>query len=129
VEAAVTWDRVLVNVVGLGLIGFIVWFFWLKKTEGVRVAAATSGYQEQMILVKGGYTPDVLVVEAGKPVRLNFVRQESASCSEMVLLPAFGKSAKLPEGETVSVEFLPKERGEFEFACQMGMIRGKIIVE
>ena len=71
----------------------------------------------------------MIVVEAGKPVRLNFVRQESASCSEMVLLPAFGKSAKLPEGATVLVEFLPKERGEFEFACQMGMFRGKIVVE
>jgi plastocyanin domain-containing protein len=29
----------------------------------------------------------------------------------------------------VPVEFLPKARGEFEFACQMGMFRGKLIVE
>ncbi len=124
-----TWDRVLVDLIGLALIGFLVWFFWLKKVRGVRAAVASSGYQEQMVLVKGGYTPDVIVVEAGKPVRLSFVRQESASCSEMVLLPAFGKSARLPEGETVAVEFLPKEPGEFEFACQMGMFRGKVIVE
>jgi plastocyanin domain-containing protein len=82
-----------------------------------------------MVLVKGGYTPDIIVVERGKPVRLNFVRQESASCSEMVLFPAFNKSAKLPEGETVPVEFLPNEPGEYEFACQMGMFRGKLIVE
>jgi plastocyanin domain-containing protein len=82
-----------------------------------------------MVLVKGGYTPDVIVVQRGKPVRLNFVRQESASCSEMVLLPAFNKNARLPEGETVPVEFLPKEPGEYEFACQMGMFRGKLIVE
>lgn len=124
-----SWDRVLVNGVGLALIAFIVWFFWFVKAKGVHAAATVGGYQEQMVLVKGGYTPDVIVVEAGKPVRLNFVRQESASCSEMVLLPAFGKSARLPEGETVPVEFLPKERGEFEFACQMGMLRGKIVVE
>jgi plastocyanin domain-containing protein len=124
-----TWDRALVDVVGLGLIAFIVWFFWLVRAKGVRAAVTSGGYQEQMVLVKGGYTPDVIVVEAGKPVRLNFVRQESASCSEMVLLPAFNKSAKLPEGQTVPVEFLPKDRGEFEFACQMGMFRGKLIVE
>jgi plastocyanin domain-containing protein len=124
-----TWDRIVVDVVGLGLIAFIAWFFWLVKAKGVRAAVASSGYQEQMVLVKGGYTPDVIVVEAGKPVRLNFVRQESASCSEMVLLPAFNKSARLPEGQTVPVEFLPRERGEFEFACQMGMLRGKVIVE
>lgn len=124
-----SWDRVVVDVAGLTLIAVIVWFFWLVKAKGVHAAATSGGYQEQMVLVKGGYTPDVIVVEAGKPVRLNFVRQESASCSEMVLLPAFGKSAKLPEGATVPVEFLPKERGEFEFACQMGMLRGKIVVE
>lgn len=99
------------------------------KPKGVKAALTSGGYQEQMVLVKGGYTRDVIVVEAGKPVRLNFVRQESASRSEMVLLPAFGKSARLPEGETVPVEFLPKERGEYEFACQMGMFRGKLIVE
>ena len=123
------WDKVLVNVIGLGLIGFIVWFFWLVKTKGVRAAVTSAGYQEQMVLVKGGYTPDVIVVERGKPVRLNFVRQESASCSEMVMLPAFNKSANLPEGQTVPVEFLPKDPGEYEFQCQMGMLRGKVIAE
>ncbi|MBI4246103.1 MAG: cupredoxin domain-containing protein [Candidatus Rokubacteria bacterium] len=124
-----TWDRIAVDLGGLALIALIVWLFWLKKPPGVRAAATSAGYQEQMVLVKGGYTPDVIVVETGKPVRLNFVRQESASCTEMVLLPAFGKSARLPEGETVPLEFLPKEPGEYEFACQMGMIRGKILVE
>jgi len=124
-----SWDRMVVDVLGVALSAFIVWFFWLVKAKGVRATGTSGGYQEQMVLVKGGYTPDVIVVEVGKPVRLNFVRQESASCSEMVLLPAFGKSAKLPEGATVPVEFLPKERGEFEFACQMGMFRGKVIVE
>ncbi|MBI3085836.1 MAG: cupredoxin domain-containing protein [candidate division NC10 bacterium] len=124
-----TWDKILVNLIGLSLIGFIVWFFRLVKTKGVRAAMTSAGYQEQMVLVKGGYTPDVIVVERGKPVRLNFVRQESASCSEMVLLPAYNKSANLPEGETVAVEFLPKEAGEYEFQCQMGMLRGKLIVE
>ena len=124
-----TWDRIAVDLVGLGLIGFIVWFFWLVKATGIKAALTSGGYQEQMVLVKGGYTPDVIVVERGKPVRLNFVRQESASCSEMVLLPAFGKSATLPEGKTVPIEFLPTEPGEYEFACQMGMFRGKVVVE
>jgi plastocyanin domain-containing protein len=118
-----TWDRVVVDVAGLALLAAIVWFFWLVKASGVRAAVTSGGYQEQMVLVKGGYIPDVILAERGKPLRLNFVRQEAASCTEMVLLPAFGKSTRLPEGETVALEFLPK------FACQMGMIRGKLIVE
>ena len=122
-------DRWIVTLLGLALVGFIVWFFWLKKAKGMRAAVTSGGHQEAMILVKGGYTPDVIVVERGKPVRLNFRREETASCSEMVLLPDFDKSAKLPTGETVPVEFLPEKPGEHEFSCQMGMFRGKLIVE
>ena len=39
-----------------------------------------------------------------------------------------GKSAKLPEGEVVSIEFTPNETGDIPFQCQMGMLRGKVIV-
>ncbi len=66
---------------------------------------------------------------AGRPVRLSFRREESSACSEMVVFGDFGKSAKLPEGELVPVEFLPKEPGTYEFTCQMGMLRGRLVVE
>lgn len=124
-----TPDKIFVTTFGLATIVFIAWFFWMAKKTGTRVAVASSGYQEALVLVKGGYTPDVIVVEHGKPVRLNFLREESASCSEMVIFADFNKSAKLPEGQTVPIEFLPDKPGEYEFACQMGMFRGKLIVE
>ncbi len=123
-----TTDQWIVTALGLFLIVLIIWFFWLKKAKGT--AATISGdYQEALIVVKGGYTPDTIVVEHGRPVRLNFRRDETAACSEMVLFPDFDKSAKLPTGETVAVEFIPNKPGEYEFACQMGMLRGKLIVE
>jgi len=37
-----------------------------------------------MILVKGGYAPDVIVVQHGKLMRLNFRCEETTACSEMV---------------------------------------------
>ena len=116
-------------VIGLAIIGGIAWFFWGRRKAGVRAPIVSSGYQEAMVLVKGGYTPDVIVVQHGKPVRLKFRREESAACSEMVIFNDFGKSAKLPTGETVAVEFLPEKAGEYEFTCQMGMLRGKLVVE
>ena len=70
----------------------------------------------------------VQAAERGKPVRLLFSRQESSMCSEMVVFDKIDKSAKLPEGETVAIEFTPEETGEISFQCQMGMLRGKLVV-
>ena len=120
--------QITVTLIGVGLSVLIAWYFWFSEKKGVRAETA-GGVQEAKILVKGGYTPDVIVVKAGKPVRLTFVRQETAACSEMVIFGDFNKSAKLPTGEEVPVEFLPQKPGEYEFACQMGMLRGKLIVE
>ena len=114
---------------GLAVIAGIAWFFWGPRRGGVRAALTSGGYQEAMILVKGGYTPDLVVVQRGRPVRLNFRRDETAACSEMVVLGDFGKSARLPEGDVVPVEFLPDRAGTYEFTCQMGMLRGRIVVE
>jgi plastocyanin domain-containing protein len=122
-------DNVVVTALGLALIAGIVWFFWGPRKEGYRAAVASSGYQEAMVLVKGGYSPDTIVVRAGKPVRLSFRREESSACSEMVVFGDFGKSAKLPEGELVPIELMPTDVGTFEFTCQMGMLRGRLVVE
>ena len=124
-----TPDQILVTLGGLALVGFIAWFFWFNRSVGVRASTLPGGYQEQMILVKGGYTPDTIRVIAGRPVRLLFRREETAACSELVVLPDFGKTAALPTGKVVPLEFLPQEPGEHEFTCQMGMLRGRVIVE
>ena len=123
-----TTAQIIVNLVGLGLIAWIVWYFWLYRKEGVAVAEV-GGFQQVNITVKGGYDPDVIVVKKDKPVRLNFNRQESALCSEMVLFDKINKSATLPEGQTVTIEFTPQEAGEIPFQCQMGMLRGKVVVQ
>lgn len=124
-----TPDRWIVLFVGIALVAFIIWFFWLKRAGGTRAAVTSDGYQELMILVKGGYTPDTIIVQRGKPVRLNFRREETATCSEKVIFADFGKSADLPTGEVVAVEFVAEKAGEYEFTCQMGMLKGKLIVE
>jgi len=123
-----TTDVLLVNAGGVALIAWIIWYFWLSRGHAVQAELA-GGVQSALVVVKGGYTPDTIVVERGRPVRLLFRREESALCSERVVLPAFDRTALLPEGEEVPIEFVPTERGEFPFACQMGMLRGRIVVE
>ena len=122
-------SNIIVALIGIVLSVGVAWFFWGGKRRGVRAAMTSSGHQEALILVKGGYAPDTIIVDRGKPVRLNFRREETNGCSETVVLPDFRKSAHLPEGETVPVEFMPDAAGEYDFQCQMGMFRGKVIVQ
>lgn len=122
-------NQILVTVVGLAAAVGVAWFFWFKRSEGVRASTVSDGYQEIMVLVKGGYTPDTIRVSAGRPVRILFRREETAACSEQVVLPDYGKSAPLPTGTVVPVEFMSGEPGGHEFTCQMGMLRGRILVE
>ncbi|PKO16616.1 MAG: copper-transporting ATPase [Chloroflexi bacterium HGW-Chloroflexi-10] len=121
--------QIAVTIGGIALSLFIIWFFWLAPKQQTRVAFDTSGVQEVAITVKGGYTPDIIVVKVGQPLRMRFTRQESAACSEMVLFPDFNQNAKLPEGQEVMIEFTPEKPGEYGFQCQMGMLRGKLVVE
>jgi len=121
-------DQIAVTLGAAVLIAAIVWFFWLKREDGVPATVTSSGYQEATILVKGGYTPATIRVKAGTPVRLTFRREETAACSDQVVLDAFGKHADLPEGQLVPVEFLPKEPGRYPFTCSMGMFRGTVVV-
>ena len=123
-----SWANLVVTLAGLLVIAWIVWYFWLEHRRGVEVGE-TDGVQELRVRVKGRYEPDLIVVKKGKPVRLHFTRQESALCSEMVIFEGIGKSAKLPEGETVTIEFTPQTSGEIPFQCQMGMLRGRVIVQ
>jgi plastocyanin domain-containing protein len=121
-------DQILVTIAGLVAIAGVAWFFWGPRRAGVRAALTPSGRQEATVVVKGAYSPDLIIVEHGTPVRLNFLRQETAACSEEVIFADFARRAQLPEGELVPVDFTPDQPGEFEFTCGMGMLRGKLVV-
>ncbi len=121
--------QIFVILSGIVLTVLIAWYFWFAPKAQTRAAVSESGAQEVAVTVKGGYTPDVIVVQKGRPVRLTFTRQESSACSEQVLFPDFNKNAALPEGKPVTLEFTPDQPGEYGFQCQMGMLRGKLIVE
>jgi plastocyanin domain-containing protein len=121
--------QIVVTLGGLTAIGGVIWYFFLGERKHVMATVSAGGVQEIKVLVKGGYDPDVIVVERGRPVRLNFYRDETASCSDTVVFGDFGIARPLPAFQTTSVEFTPDRAGEFTFTCGMNMMRGKLIVE
>jgi plastocyanin domain-containing protein len=81
------------------------------------------------VRVRGGYEPSTVYGRVGQPLRILFRREETAPCSERVVFPSFGKSAMLPAYQDVIVELDPQEAGTFEFTCELGVLRGTLVVE
>ena len=123
-------DSIEIAVIAGGIcsIAFVIWYFFGER-ESVAASTGESGVQEVKITVRGGYAPDVIKVRQGVPVRFDFYRDETDSCSEQVVFGDFGIARDLPAFKTTSIEFTPDKSGEFTFTCGMNMIRGKLIVE
>jgi plastocyanin domain-containing protein len=120
--------QIVVTVAGLLLIAGVAWFFFGEREKAVAQVGG-GGVQALRVTVKGGYSPDTLVVKRGRPVRIEFDRQETSSCSDTVVFGDFGISRTLPAFRTTAVEFTPEKPGTYEFTCGMSMMRGKLIVE
>ncbi len=118
-----TADKLIVSVVGLIGILFTYFFFFGKKEDGVE---AKDGLD---IIVEGGYNPANIVLPLNKQTTLNFIRRDSNSCLEEVILSDFKIKKYLPLNEKVSVVVTPVTTGTFPFSCGMGMFHGKIIVK
>jgi plastocyanin domain-containing protein len=120
--------EILVIIGGAAAIAWVLWYFFSER-ERAQAAVTEAGVQEIKVTVKGGYSPDRIVIKKDQPVRLDFYRDETSSCSEQVVFGDFGIARNLPAFKTTPVEFTPRKAGEFTFTCGMNMLRGKLIVE
>ena len=111
---------------GLALTSLLAWYFFGPKRS--HQAELDDGVQVIHVTVKGGYSPDMIQVRAGVPVRMMFDRQETGDCSSRVVIPDFHVNQALPSFAKTAVEFVPATPGKYEFACGMNMIRGQILV-
>ena len=121
------WIKAAVTASGLGLIGLEIWWFLLSKPKS-RSAETRNGIQEVTITVDGGYEPSRVVVNAGQPVRLNFLRRDKSSCLEQVVFPDFHIAQDLDLNQVTPIEFTPQKPGQYTFACGMNMFRGVVEV-
>lgn len=119
--------EVVVTVVGVLLALGLGWYFFGPK-EAAR-AQLSAGVQQIDVMVKGGYSPSLIRVREGVPVRLVFDRQENGDCTSRVVFPDFQVSRSLPAFAKTAVEFTPDRAGEFGFACGMNMVHGTLLVE
>ncbi len=113
-------DKILVIIGGIGLMGFIYWFFLKGEEKSVAVSKSLK------ITVSGGYSPSSLTVPVNQPVTLTFLRTDPTSCLEELIIPDLKIKRTLPLNQPVSVTFTISRPGEYPFHCGMNMFHGQI---
>ena len=121
--------RIIILCLGVALIAFIAWWFFGKHNVATENASVNSNKQSVDIVVKGGYSPEKVILERGIPATLNFKRTDSSSCLDHVIFSDFGINQKLPQGKTEPIKIDTSKPGEYEWACSMNMFHGKVIVK
>ena len=115
--------------IGAIAIAWELWFFLGPRRTGTAASVTRNGAQEVRVVVKNGYDPDTILVEAGRPVRLQFYRDETAECSERVVFDNLGIDQALPAFQTTTIEFTPQTAGDYPFRCGMSMIKGRVVAQ
>ncbi len=118
-------STILVNVIGLIVIILVIWWFMIAKPKAIKV----TGNRIEIRVHDGVYEPAVIKAKKGQTLHLQFFRQDDTPCSEVVIFEKLNISATLPFNKRYDLSIPLKKSGEFDFTCQMGMYRGKLIVE
>lgn len=116
----------LVNLIGIIIIAAVIWWFWFSKPK-LQIKKA-----ENIVTIKvanGVYSPADIQLSVNQSIVLRFIREDATPCAAVVIFAALNISEQLPLHEAVDIPLIIKKPGEYEFTCQMGMYRGKLIVK
>lgn len=119
-------SEIAVTIAGLILIALIVWWFWFSTPQA---AHADQDAPVEIVVKDGTYQPAAIELEAGKPVSLHFTRQDPTPCAEKVVFVDLNITANLPLGRAQAINLPALEPGTYEFTCQMGMYRGRLVAK
>ena len=123
---------IFLGVAALVIAAVLTWcilrFFFAPRRGGAR-ATLHDGVQQATITVRGGYSPDIVTMQAGIPITLRFDRKETGECTSHVVFPDLGTDTMLPGNETTEMSLPPLPAGDYPFACGMNMVHGLLRVE
>ncbi len=83
----------------------------------------------KVAVTEKGFVPSSVKVRAGHPVVLAITRKTDKTCAREAVFPSLGKTFELPLNTTVRVALDPERAGRIDFACGMGMMRARVVVQ
>ncbi len=77
-------------------------------------------------VLSNGYKPNVVTVQAGKPVKLQLKTDGIYACTSVFRIPKLKIEKTLPASGTTFITATFPEPGTYSFTCGMGMYRGTV---
>jgi uncharacterized protein len=94
-----------------------------KPSDAPIVATQMDGKQViSMRIVDFDYIPAVFQVKQDIPVEWRIDASEAVGCGRIILAPRLGIRRLLSANSTTMITFTPRQTGEFQFNCGMGMM-------
>lgn len=113
----------------VALISFICYWFFGKHQEQAKKAQVEDHEQHATVIVKGGYTPNTLILKQGIPAQVTFDMQDSTACLSHVVIAKLGIDKDLTKQKTTTINIPTDQKKEFDYSCGMNMFHGKIIIK
>ncbi len=102
----------------------------LDRARQGTAETAPGGVQTVELVAAGGvYTPNVVHVRAGVPLKLRVTVRERHGCQTRLLVPDLGVDLELVPGATAEVLVESPPPGAHLFTCGQKMVKGTIVVE
>jgi plastocyanin domain-containing protein len=115
---------ILFNVIMLILALFVIYWFWLSQPK----AQKTQSGSVKITVKDGVYSPSTLDFSENQSIKLKFLREDTSSCSEVVVFKELNKQYQLPYKKSISIDLGMLPKGVYTFACQMNMYQGSFRV-
>jgi len=119
-------DAVIVTV-SLAIGAWQLWYFLGRRSFAAPGGQPKAGTQEFRLTLEGGFSPDLVIVEAGRRVRLEILRGEVDPESEHLAFDNLKVAKTLTEFTYVPVEFIPSDPGDYRFYC--GTCDGYVVAQ
>ncbi|MCZ3621316.1 cupredoxin domain-containing protein [Lactobacillus mulieris] len=111
------------------IIGFIIWWFFIREVNDTELAKADQNKQKAQIVIQGGYSPSTLFLQKGIPAEVEFLQKDSTACLAEVRSAELALDKKIAPGEKVTIKVPTDQAGEYNYSCGMNMFHGKVVVK
>jgi plastocyanin domain-containing protein len=115
-------DKIVVSSIGAFIVAGIYWFFFGNKKDSAEALGSVT------IIVEGGYKPKNIKIPKNQTTSLIFLRKDTNTCLEELVLPDFKIKKYLPVHKPITITLSPKKLGTYNFHCGMNMFHGTIEV-